>query len=263
MSSHTVLGLALTSLLSWGAPALAAPDLVTSVQGPYGLHVYETGTYTVTVANAGRHTAQGVSVVIHLPQTATSPTVHLLGQLASVPGGCSLQGTDLVCSLGRLGKNRSASVQVDLMLPEASTAPQLVADASTTTYEPDLSDNVAVFTPTLLAYPVVLGGTRDATNDHCTGTGLTSYWECLLFPSSITSHDSTFEASGAISIPGAPGFGGSWSQPTADTLVFTYTDPYSAPVLSFTGRGVGGDCWEGLVVFSTGSWVSQYRVCLD
>lgn len=94
-----------------------------------------------------------------------------------------------------------------------------------------------------------------------TGTGLTSFFECTLFPSSISSHDTVFNADQTISFPGAAAnYTGTWSQPSADRLVFSYFED-GLLVASFDGRGVNSNCFEGKTIFPGSAYVSMYEVC--
>lgn len=68
-------------LSSTSAFAQSRPDLVTTITQPSGVHVYENGAWTFTVRNAGNKDAASVSLVIDLPQTHTSPTVYVMGEV--------------------------------------------------------------------------------------------------------------------------------------------------------------------------------------
>ena len=115
-----------------------------------------------------------------------------------------------------------------------------------------------------LAYAKTIVPRMAADNDHCTGQGLTSYFECTLFPSSISSHDTVFEPGGVISFPSAPStYTGTWTQnPTNQTLQFKYYDG-GGEVASFVGVAVSNGCFEGRVDFTPPSnYMSMYSVCL-
>lgn len=250
--------LALTALSS---TAFAAADLVTAIGGPSAQSVYSTGRFTFTVSNVGNQTANSATVTITLPTTATTPT-YLMGTVSGMSSGCSRTGAVVTCSLGAIRKGRSASVYVDMMLPFSVDPIDFAATASTSSAENSTANNGASHTAALDTYAVSFTGPRDVVNSHCTGTGLSAYYECTLFPSSLSEHDATFNADGSISLPYGAEYGGSWSQPDANTLVFTYTE-YGVVVAEFEGQGVGGDCWEGLTTFPGSSYVSPYEVCLQ
>ena len=99
--------------------------------------------------------------------------------------------------------------------------------------------------------------------EHCTGTGLTAFYECTLFPSSITWHEHVFGPSGTLTIPEAPDYTGTWSQPAPNRLVFRYYDETNALVATFDGLGVDEGCFEGLTTFPDSEYVSPYSVCLQ
>ena len=81
--------------------------------------------------------------------------------------------------------------------------------------------------------------------------------------SSISSHETVFQSDGSITFPtlGDPDYSGTWSQPTPDSLEFEYTY-MGSPTAEFSGFGVGGSCWEGIVTFPTSTtYISVYEVC--
>ena len=278
-SSRPSLGIALlaaSGLLLAASPALAqsAPNLSVSITPPGTTAVYSTGTYSVRVSNIGNRNASGVSLTINLPQTATSPQVYTMGNLMSYTtptcalGGASgtVAGTRLVCSLGTIRRNQSASVSFSIQLPEKTGNLVLSATATTTTSpETNPANNSATVTANLSYYANAVPLDLDVENEHCTGTGLTAYFECAKFPSSISAHLSQFHDDGAgtrtISFPDEPTYGGSWSA-AGTGLTFSITDSLGATVANFSGRGVPGGCFEGLTTFPGGSYVSPYRLCL-
>ncbi|MEZ4473171.1 MAG: hypothetical protein R3F60_20780 [bacterium] len=240
--------------------AFAAADLETTANGPGSTVVGDVGQYTFTVANIGNKTADNVSLTIDLPATHTSPQVYIMGDLASYSGGCTLAGQRLTCPLGRLRRNQSAQVYVDIALPYSAASLDFIATAQTSSNENTTLNNTDAHSANITYIATAIPATVTVTNRHCTGTGLTAFFECTKFPSSITQHDAELQAGGTIAIPGYPTYGGSWSQPTADSLVFTYTES-GTPVANFTGRGVGNDCFEGLTTFPNSGYVAPYEVC--
>lgn len=263
-----LLSLATLSLtaLSLGTAALAAaqPDLTTTFTAPATPSVYASAKYTVSVYNAGTATASGSSVVIQLPVTATT-TVTVMGTLGAKSASCTQSGTKLTCTLGSLAKRKTVSVYFYLALPESENALTITAAAATTTTESNSGNNNASLTASLNNYVVSFTGTRDVQNDHCTGNAsLSSYFECTLYPSSISSHDATFNDDGTISIPDAPDYTGDWRQPTTDSLSFEYYDETGALVVEFEGYGTTTGCWEGITTFpDSPAYESPYHVCLQ
>lgn len=253
----------LLSLIAATALAAPQPDLTTTITPPATPYVYASAKYTVSVYNAGTATANGSSVVIQLPVTATT-TVSVMGVLGAKSSSCTQSGTKLTCTLGSITKKKTSSVYFYIALPESEAALVTTATASTTSTESSTSNNGASLTASLNNYTVSFTGPEDFTNDHCTGTAsLTSYYECVLYPSSISTHNSTFNADGSIYLPDAPDYTGTWSQPTADALVFSYFDETGALVAEFEGYGVSATCWEGITTFPSSTYESPYRVCVQ
>lgn len=246
-------------------PAFAAtqPNLGVSLSAPTSVPVYDTGHYAVTVTNSGNRNAGNVVLTIQLPVTHTSPTVHVLGTLGARDGRCSLSGTRLICGLGTIARfGGSTVVGFDLALPY-STAPLVIDAAVTTTTLPETNpgNNSLSYTATPATVPTSVAGPIAAVNQSCTGTGLTSFFECLLYPSSIQGFDSTLELDGSVTIPEAPDATGQWAFTSPDRLVISYSDQ-SGPIGTLDARSVGGGCFEGPMTFPTGNWVAIYEVCL-
>ena len=74
------------------------------------------------------------------------------------------------------------SRDTDLSLQTCS--PATVAAATTTSSENSLANNAASVTPSLINYSVAVQDGDLGHNSHCTGQGLTSYFECELCPRS-------------------------------------------------------------------------------
>lgn len=250
--------------------AFAAADVRVTIPAPAATHVYDPVAYGIQVANIGNKTASAVAVDITLPRTHTSPGVHVMGQLSGIDPRCSQSGTHLLCSLGNLARNTSTTVAFQIALPEADEVLSISAVASSSSNENSLANNSAGNTPSLLHYDIPLTGGELMTAEHCTGTSLTSYYECTLFPSSISSFDFELVVGGTVEIDSEPDFGGTWSQtppgaqqsdPEYLALEFTYAGDV---VAEFEGWGSNDapECFEGMTTFPGSSYVSPYRVCL-
>jgi hypothetical protein len=256
------------ALVSVSGPALAASDLTVTFIPPAAPAVYQDATYTVRVNNIGNQNAANVTLAIALPTTGSSPTHTVLGLLGARSAGCNLSGTSIVCSLGTINKSKNKSVFFTIALPYSSAPITFNAVATTTSSENSTANNSATHTTALTYYSVDVGafvtqggGSATVENNHCTGTNLTSWFICTLFPSSITSHTAVYAADGTITFPGEdPSFTGAWSQPNATTLVFDYFDNGTL-VASFVGRGVPGDCFEGVTTFVGSTHTAGYEVC--
>lgn len=254
-----VMALALSS-----SPALAAngPDLAPSFIAPSGAYVDQSAKWEFKVTNSGNRDASNSSIVIQLPVTNTSPTVYVMGTVGAKSTGCTQSGTKITCSLSTVKKGNSKTVYVYLALPESAGTLDFSATVSTSSTETSTSNNTATTVASLNNYtPAMATGVDvDVSNRHCTGTGLESFYECELYPSSISSHSATFNADNTITIDGFPEYGGSWSV-SGSELSFTYTE-YGTPVAEFVGYGVSSSCWEGLTEFLPSSaYIAPYEVC--
>lgn len=248
------------TFLLLSSAAFAKADLVTTISDPV-VDVDSVGTWQVTVDNIGNRNANSVSLLVQLPETATSPTVYVMGDLSYVDGSCAQSGTELVCNLGRLRKGRSATIEFDIALPQKEGDLEFYADVATTSREDSTSNNDDLVVATVLYPDEVITGPVDVYNEHCSGQGLTSFYECEVSPGSISSHEATLEADGSISFTYA-GYGGSWAQASDSELWFEYT--YSGGVVAeFFGDAVGDGCFEGLTTFPGSAYVSPYAVCLQ
>lgn len=253
---------ALSTIVSAAAPP-SAPDLRLTLAAPTGQKVYQSGTFTYTVRNIGNKAAAGSKLIITLPGTATSPQVYVMGTLNSYSSRCSRSGLVLTCGLGMMAKNATLTVYVDLQLPYSATPISLSAVASTTTNEPNQTNNTVTRILTLGTWPIAPVFDTPIEHSHCTGTSLSSYFECTRFPSSISTHEATFHANGTISFPSSYGaFSGTWTMtPATNRFEFEYFDGPTR-VAMFDGRGVGGNCVEGLLQFDPANgYVSPYRFC--
>jgi len=264
--SLVVFAVVLLSSPAWASPSTSKPDLQVSLTPPANVRVYQTGGYNIRVKNAGTKNAAAVQLVVQLPQTQTSPAVHVMGALGSFSAGCTRSGTRLTCNLGTINKKASKSVYFDLALPY-STAPIVISASATTTTtpaDPTPDNNSLAYTAMPLTYAVTMNTLAPALNEHCTGQAwLSSYFECLLYPSSITSHETIFNDDATISFVGAPAsYTGSWTYtPASNRLQFEYLDGPDV-VAVFDGRGVSASCFEGKTTFPAGStYVSMYRIC--
>lgn len=244
--------------------AFAAPsaDLSVSISAPSSVAISTPTTYTVTVTNLGPSTATNVQSLVTFPLTSTSPQVYILGNVSESETRCSIVNRQLTCSLGSLKKNKSTSFSYSYTAPVSTKTLQMTASA--TSDLPDLvsGNSTASVVPTLV-YPSRPITSATVSNSHCTGTNLSAYFECLLFPSSISSHTTTLEADNTITFT-EPGYTGNWSQNTAKTtLFFEYFDGTSK-VAEFNGFAINGsNCFDGMTTFFPAStYVSPYRVCL-
>jgi len=248
-------------LISSSALAASQPDLGVTIAAP-SVQVDATGRYTVTVRNTGNRNAAGVTLTIQLPRTATSPTVHVMGTLGARDSRCARTGTALTCTLGTIARNGgSTAVWFDIALPYSTAALAFSATATTITLpETNPFNNTANHTATPLLYPTTVAGPIDAEHRSCTGTGLSSFFECELYPSSIQGFHAVLEADTSITLIDAPpGYTGTWTFTGPDQLRLEYF--YNGlPEALIETRSVGGGCFEGPM--QSGVWTVMYEVCL-
>ena len=262
-----MLALVLAASSAFAAPV---PDLTTTITAPSSYAVDASAAWTFKVSNVSTNkNASGVKLFIQLPQTNTSPTVHVMGVLGTISttaGTCSRSGTLVTCNVGTVNKGTSATATVNIALPESAGTLAFSTTATTTTSGDPLGNNVdtEIGNPSnvTVAAPTV---DTDVDNSHCTGTSLESYYECELYPSSISTHVATLEADGDISFADYPDYFGEWTV-TGNMLEFYYATTAGVEA-EFVGYGVDANCWEGMTHFPDGlggysSYVSPYRVCL-
>ncbi len=252
------------ALVTIAGPAFAASDLTVTFTPPVAPAVYQNATYNLRVNNIGNQSAYNVTLTIALPTTGSSPTNTVLGILGTRTTGCNVSGTNIVCPLGTINKNKNKPVFFNIALPYSSAPIVFTATASTTSSENSYTNNSAPRTVSLTFATTTVdtsSGSATVENSHCTGTSITSWFICTLFPSSISNHTALYADDGTISFPGQdPSMTGTWSQPDATTLVFDYFDN-GDHVASFFGRGVPGDCFEGVTTFIGSSYKAGYEVC--
>lgn len=251
------------------APPPAAPNLsVLTWQGSATPLVESPYQYTTRVKNIGNQTAQNVTVTVDFPLTATSPTRYILGKLTGVQtsqGTCSVTSNKIICAVGNIGNNQTRHISFNFEFQVATTPPTFKTTASTqSANEQNPANNTLSFTP-VVRYPnnVITGGRYLVTS--CTGTALTSFYECELFPSSQQSFEMDLVLPGnTISIPIAPTYTGMWNQnslPLNKTLHFTI-DGGSGTEVIFNGFATSSTCFEGITTFPQSSnYNAAYRVC--
>lgn len=248
--------------------AMAAADLTTSLTvNTSPALTGATARYTATLRNVGNKSASNCVVDVALPATHTSPQVYVLGILGAKSPTCTQTGTHLRCTLGSIARNHAASVFFDIALPVSAAPYTFVATATTSSPENSTANNTATRTAleTYYATPVnaLPGVPVTMNNRHCTGTGLTAFYECTLFPGAMSDHTTEFHDDGSITIPGAPSYTGQWTlTPTnsGNFLEFFYDDG-TGVIAEFEGWGADGACFEGLTTFPGGPNVAPYEVC--
>lgn len=252
-----------TSMLTLSAVAIAeaAPhvDLGVTLNAP-AVHVYEAGSYAIQVGNTGNRNATGVVLRIDLPRAATSPGVAILGTLGARDSRCTLSGARLTCNLGTVVRATSTTVAFTLTLPY-STAPLVIAASATSAATPPEltpANNSVSHTAQLATYPASLASGSFVAR-VCSGETLTSFFECELFPSSISQFTGTLEADHTITVTDEPGVTGTWSL-AGDTLSIEYFDG-AISLGAIQAKSVGGGCFEGVMAFEP-PYVAPHEYCV-
>lgn len=242
-------------------PALAAVDLAVSIVQPRPAYLYEYAAYHVGVSNLGNHKAANVEVVIELPATNT-PQVEVLGFVTDIDYRCTQVGTELHCSLGTLppGPER---FPFQLALPWSNQVLEVTATVTTTSTEVTLANNTATLAPVLWSYAAQVQPGQHAV-DGCLPVWplvYSSFFECTIASGSPVTGSFDFDGSGNLWISGVPGITGTWSQPTAEQLVYSYDHGGITGEEQFEGWGVSSNCFEGFSSYSISGEAHPRRIC--
>lgn len=243
------------------ASAASSADLQAQLTGPSSVAISTPTVYTATVKNLGPSTATNVKIVITMPLTVTSPQVYILGDVSGLDSKCQIVANKISCDMGQVRKGKSASISYTYKAPVSTSLLTMTNTVSSGIQDNNSGNNQASFTPNL-AYPDRVIVSADINNSHCTGTGLTAYFECLLFPSSLSNHDTTLNSDFSITFS-EPGYTGVWSQPNSKQLHFEYFDG-TGKIAEFNGFAINGaNCFDGMTTFFPNSnHVSPYHVCI-
>ncbi len=243
------------------------PDIRVQVSGPTTAMVNSPYQYTVNVRNIGGAKANGVTVMVDFPQTNTSPQVYILGQVSAIGNGCQLVSRRLQCSAGNLNPNAQRNFTFSFSYPVSTKTLEIKATgSSTSTNEANPNNNIASVFPAI-NYPTNQITAANVTVSLCTGTNLSSYYECELFPSSQQHFTMRLESGGMITDLPDSNFTGTWTQIQTTNqpfqqLQFTLSDGYTSA--SFDGYASSTTCFEGKTTFlPTSNYNSQYKVCVQ
>lgn len=252
-------------------------DVTVSFAAPLAAPVGQARVVSLTITNIGTQNASNVGLVVDLPRTANSPTPFVMGTAASPSTGCVISGLQLRCAnLGTVARRGGTkAVTFQFTPPHSAGTLALAANVTASNETASARANNAGAGSILRTYPQTdlvasMGGASVAiTNRHCTGTGLTAFYECTLAPSSITAHPTTFHTDGSISFD-EPGYTGTWEQTdlngAADTtyLRFRYFEAgQSVAIATFEGRSVAATgVFHGITTFPGSGYVSPYEVVL-
>jgi Domain of unknown function DUF11 len=268
---HTPLKLMSIVIAAGAASAHAGPpapraDLRVELVAPASVEISRPTTYSVTVTNLGGQTSGTINARVGFPLTNTSPQVYILGTLSGLDSRCSVVANALSCNLAGLRKGWSTTFNYTYAAPVSTRPLQMTATVSSTTADPVAGNNTASLVPNLV-YPVRAISASPMTTRLCTGTQLSSFFECTRFPSSISSFTATLNGDQTITLP-EPGYTGRWSQNLARTSLTMefFEDMGNGPVKvsEFNGMAINGaNCFHGLTQhLQSATYVSPYEVCL-
>lgn len=257
----------LTAFVAFGtidAAATQLPNLRVLISGPSSAQVNSPYLYTVNVKNIGNATAAGVRVIVDLPETNTSPTKYILGTVSGLDSRCQIISRKLNCLLGDMSKtgiNQTKIFTFNYAFPVTTQNVQVKATASTTTpNEVNSQNNTASLSPTP-AYATNQLTSANVLITMCTGRGLTSFFECELFPSSQQSH--IFVLNSDLSVTYNGDFVGTWNQiASPQQLQLSLSDGSTGA--EFNGFATSNTCFEGITTFTPASvYNSAYKVCVQ
>ncbi len=264
----TVVGCLLMVFFAFSAAKISAapspPNLRVLLTGPVSAQVGSPYLYTVNVRNIGGSTASNVSVIVDLPETNTSPQKYVLGTLSGIDSRCQLVARKLNCQLGSITRSGTTQTKIftfNLALPVTTQTVEIKATASTTTpNETNALNNVASFFPTP-AYATNQLTSANVLITSCTGRGLTSFFECELFPSSQQSN--LFSLNSDMTVTYNGDFVGNWDQFASNQqLHLSLSDGSSGA--DFNGFATTNTCFEGITTFTpTSVYNSAYKVCVQ
>jgi hypothetical protein len=255
--------LVLIAAATGSAIASPKPDLRVTIAGPNTIAPYSPYQYTVTVKNIGNAPAANVKVVVDLPETDTSPQKFILGTVSGIGTGCTVVTRKLNCTTaGSLNNNQQRVYTFNLALPVASKVLTLRATGSTTTAnEQDALNNTATKTPSF-NYPANPFTGGDVLISMCTGSNLSSFFECDLFPSSQQHHIFTLNGDTSVEVYGDTV--GNWDRPAANRLHMLMNDGMGH-IVEFQGYAANSTCFEGKTTFTPnpGGFMAIYKVCVQ
>ncbi len=253
----------------------APPDLRTTItQSPTTVSPRSPYQFRFRIRNVGGTQAQSAKLIVDLPVTDTSPQVFILGDLTGVLAtqGCSVANRKMTCNLGTINPNVSKNITFNFAFPISTKTLEIKGTASIVSgpTETNLANNQASYVPTF-NYPVNQLSSTNVLVSLCTGTTLTSFFECEKFPSSIQSYTMTLDTGGIITNLPDTNYTGSWTQnqTTAPQLFqqlqFTITENGTGDGATFSGFASTANCFEGMTNFipTTSQYRSPYKVCIQ
>jgi Domain of unknown function DUF11 len=258
--------LTLASTATLAGPTVPKADLAVTLEAPPSVDISRPNSYLVTVINRGPQTSATITARVTLPLSNTSPQVFPLGTVSGLDSRCKMVNNALSCTLAGLRKGWSTTFSYTYAAPVSTKTLQMTASASSATVDPVAGNNSASVVPNLV-YPSRPITSANITTRLCTGTGLTSFFECAAFPSSIMSWAAALQANGSIVFSNTS-YTGTWSQNSARTSLkmelFDNSGAVPVKVSEFNGWAINGaNCFHGMTTHTSSStYVSPYEVCM-
>lgn len=269
------IALSILGLLAGAAPlvtaapasaALPSSKLVTTFAGPVPTPVNGVSQVSVQVVNNGtRNTTVPWTLTVQLPKTNTSPQVFTMGTLGSLPAGCVGSGTKFTCTYNQALPRFGGSLTVPFTMTMPYSVSPLTFTASANAQNNDeLTLNTASVNA-LQTFVTPAAPPAPATLTSCTGSNLTSFYECTLFSGATRQLSIVMTATGSLEYYSPTGAliasaGGTWSV-SGSQLTLNITSN-GQPAATFVGQGTTPSCWEGKATFiPTSTYMAMYKVC--
>ena len=244
---------------SYGA---SMADIKINVTPPVNELVNVSNPYSFKASNTGNRDAASVKLEVNLPLTNTSPQKYVLGTLSVSDSRCVVSLGKITCNLGTLRRDKSTIVNFSYSVPVSNRNLIITGKLSTTSADSNPSNNELNYSINEKYHFSHITGPANISNSHCTGSNLSSYFECELFPSSISQHNAIFNADGTLSFPNEPTYYGNWQQSADDQLTFQYYEVgIINPIATFSGFGSEPGCFDGITNFPGSTYLSPYHVC--
>lgn len=234
------------------AEAGRSADMMVMVQGPATAETSNALQYYVVASNQGNRSARNVTATIELPPSAT---------FVQADNACSLSGTTLDCNLGRIRRNNSHTLSVELIAPPTAGTISLDATVSTSSRDSNNANDSTSF-DTVIEEPVVVQPVVDIDPPErfvmrqCVGSNSLTWADCT--PGSLLTHEVTLDVNNVVQT-NDPGATGTWNEPDAFHIELDFFDLNNVPMSTFTGKAQTQYCFSGTTVFHqntaySGAW---------
>ena len=237
-------------------------DLALTLLAPASVDVSDPIAVQLVVYNHGPKRAKNTTVTLSLPANVG---------VNSLASECYLSGSDIICDMGTLRRNRQHTSSIELQAPGNGGNVLLAASVTSNRNDPNPSNNNAQASITVNAPPpppppsvaVVINTPQQVDFTAC----WTDPYDNL--PASFNDCQAPAEA-GSMTLnannnsvtTGDPGVIGTWSQPTPETLQINFTDLNYNPLSVWRGTGVSSSCWTGDIEFISAVAEAAWQGCV-